>query len=153
MDSATAVQNILAHHGIKGMRWGVRKGHSRSSGPEDVSVKTDTGPTGKASVKTSGGSGHPPHPDSVAARVVQQKLAKSGSHALSNEEIQNLLTRTDLERRLTQVPEPKTGYGHAVKQVNSFLKSPHGQLAVNAAKNQTKSKHIRTVAKVAQALS
>lgn len=136
MDSATAVQNVLAHHGVKGMHWGSRKGSSggshgeqSSSGSKEVSVKTGS-LNGKATIKTKGGQGHPAHPDAVAARVVQQKLRKSGSHSLSNAEIRQVIERTNLESQLSKAA-PKHPLVRGAKVVGDFLQSPQGKQTIS----------------------
>lgn len=89
------VTNFLAHHGIKGMKWGSRKG--RSSGPSAVTV-TQKG----KNLKSSGGENHPPHPDAVAARKVRQQLQKSGAHSLSNQELRTFIERGSLVSQATK---------------------------------------------------
>lgn len=132
MDSEAVVQDILKHHGVKGMHWGVRR--ARGHGSSEVRVKTGKNFLGKASIKTEGGHGLEAHPDSVAARIVQQKLKSSGKHALSNEEINALLTRTDLERRLARAPAHGANYEDGKKQVQQFLKSDEGRQSIKLAK-------------------
>lgn len=88
-------QEFLAHHGIKGMKWGSRKG--RSSGPSAVTV-TQKG----KSLKSSGGENHPPHPDAIAARQVRQQLQKSGAHSLSNQELRTYIERGSLVSQATK---------------------------------------------------
>lgn len=87
-----AVDDVLEHHGIKGMRWGVR----REDGPDGTvssnpAVKTETPTT------------H--HPGSSAAT----------SH-LSNEELQKVVTRMQLEKQL------KSLAAEDQKQADSFIK-------------------------------
>jgi 2'-5' RNA ligase len=90
-DSRGIVANILSHHGVKGMRWGVR---SRSAGVEAVSV-TDK----RKRIKTSGGRGHPASSDAVRVRTIGQVGKKSGLKALSNEELQAYNQRLNLEQQ------------------------------------------------------
>jgi hypothetical protein len=89
MSSSEVVQDILAHHGVKGMRWGVRRSRSSSV---TVSEK------GKR-IKTSGGHGRPAHPDAVRVRTIGQVGKKSGLKALSNEELQAYNQRLNLEQQ------------------------------------------------------
>lgn len=103
-----AVETFLAHHGIRGMKWGVRKAGSTetsSTGARKVKAIVGVTKSGRAAVITSGGSHHQPHPDAVAALKINQKLASSGSHSLSNAEIKRLLERHNLEKQLTP-PKP-----------------------------------------------
>jgi 2'-5' RNA ligase len=83
------VNDILKHHGIKGMKWGVRR--SRSS---NVTV-SDKGKR----LKTTGGHGRSAHPDAVRVRTIGQVSKKSGFKALSNEELQAFNQRLNLEQQ------------------------------------------------------
>lgn len=148
MDKATL---FLAHHGIKGMKWGVRKGGS--SGPSEVKVKTGSTLTGKAKIKTSGGSKHPPHADAVAARVVQQKLARSGTHSLSNHEIQTLVNRHNLEQQVARVPKKSSAASKAGKHIANFLGSPAGKASLDAAHERVGNEKVKRAIQVTKALT
>lgn len=71
-DGALLVGNVLAHHGTKGMRWGVRK---------------------------KGAASHPEHPDHVTVKAHDQKVKEGGVKALSNHELQAIITRRNLEKQ------------------------------------------------------
>lgn len=93
-DTAAAGRQFLAHYGVKGMKWGVRKDRS----PVEVGAEaTQTLLRGKAKVKTTGGQAQPASPDAIRAATQKQKLKKSGAAALSNRELQELQTRLQLE--------------------------------------------------------
>ena len=85
----------LEHFGIKGMHWGVRKTPS-DSGPESVTI-TQKKPG--ASLKAKGGRGHGPNEDALSAVGAAQKAKKSGLHSLSNQELQALVSRMNLEQQ------------------------------------------------------
>lgn len=87
--SEDVVNDILTHHGIKGMKWGVNR--SRSS---NVTV-SDKGKR----LKTTGGHGRSAHPDAVRVRTIGQVSKKSGFKALSNEELQAFNTRLNMEQQ------------------------------------------------------
>jgi 2'-5' RNA ligase len=76
-DGAAALGKIL-HYGIKGMHWGVRK----KSGP---------------------GSGKPASADSTRASTAKEVAKKSGVKALSNDDLQALVTRMNLEQQLDKL--------------------------------------------------
>src|SRR4051812_6435744 len=82
------VDDILEHHGVKGMRWGIRKDRSSNV---TVSAK------GKK-LKTSGGHDLPAHSDAVRSRTIGQKGKASGTKALSDEELQAYTKRLNLEQ-------------------------------------------------------
>lgn len=85
----SAIDDVLAHFGTKGMKWGVRR--SRES---KVTV-TDKGKR----VKTKGGFNRPAHSDAVSVRVSGQVAKKSGVKALSNEELKAFNNRLNLEQQ------------------------------------------------------
>ena len=87
------VDDILTHHGVKGMKWGVRRERSSSVTVSDKRKK----------IKTSGGSGHPAHPDAVRARTFGQVGKKSGLKALSNQELQTYASRLQLEQNVKRL--------------------------------------------------
>jgi hypothetical protein len=89
MFSSEVVQDILAHHGVKGMRWGVRRSRSSSVTVSEKGKK----------IKTSGGHGRPAHADAVRVRTIGQVGKKSGLKALSNEELQAYNQRLNLEQQ------------------------------------------------------
>jgi hypothetical protein len=75
----TAVAEFILHHGIKGMKWGSRKGGASGSSSSDH-VRT--------------------------AELQSKVRGAGGTHALSNEELQHLTQRLNLERNYRQLTEP-----------------------------------------------
>ena len=153
-----AVGEILSHHGVLGMKWGQRRSREELA---SVSVKTRSGPQHKTIIKTKGGRGIAAHPDAIAAKVATQKLKKSGVHTLSNDELQKLATRTNLEN---QVKRSGVGQSTFEKGLNhtstNFMQSSQGKTAVEeAAKVATSEtgkklvKHLFKGAAVAAAVS
>jgi hypothetical protein len=152
MDNEEVIQRVLAHHGVKGMKWGVSRrggssGGSRSSG--EVSVKTRSHPQAKTVIRTKGGKGLSAHPDAIAAKVVQQKLNKSGTHALSNSELRTFTERRQLEENTKRL-KPDTPLQAGAKHVTQFLKTPEGQKqAMTVVSKLSKKKLAKGAAKVA----
>lgn len=130
------ISDFIEHYGIKGMHWGVRR--VNPSGSSEVSVKTRTKPS-PTKISTKGGEHLPAHPDAVAARVVEQKLKKSGQNALSNKELQQLATRLNLEQQVNRLESSNTSAG---KKFVGKLIGGIGKQAVNTVVNQVVSKQI-----------
>jgi hypothetical protein len=96
---AAVVGNHLNHHGIKGMKWGVRKGSSSSD-------STSSRP-GSSS-------------DHEEAEAIKTKLRSGGVKSLANHELVKLNTRMQLEQtqRNLQGQKPTTfdkGHHHVKK--------------------------------------
>lgn len=133
MNGKESVDDILAHHGVKGMRWGVRRSLAErraTSGaakkrPTTVTVTRTTGGS-REKIKTKGGERQPAHPDAILAKVAEQKVRKSGLQSLSNEELQALANRMDLEQRVSRLRHSKPAET-GKEQVVKFLKDPKNQ--------------------------
>lgn len=106
MDKVEAVKAVLAHHGVKGMRWGVRRSTSSSV---TVSQK------GKK-LKSTGGAGRAPSSDAVRAQTLGQIKKKSGVHALSNEELQAYQKRLNLEQNVKNLSAQQPGVKNWIKR-------------------------------------
>lgn len=126
------VDDVLAHFGVKGMRWGVRK----RSPASPVAVQVSARPGKK--VKTKGGTGHKPTEEAVKAAVARQKAKKSSLDSLSNEELQVAVKRMQLEQQFSNLQAQRKpaiqkfvksflGVGKTMNEVAAFDKSPAGQ--------------------------
>lgn len=136
------VADLLAHHGVKGMRWGVRR--KATVGAQEVIVSDK-----RRKIKTSGGEGHPAHADAVRVRTTGQIAKKSGVKALSDKELQDYARRIQLE--------------HSVKRLSYQDKNPAqkfvagllgqtGKNAVTQAANEVTSAQVKKqIAKLALA--
>lgn len=106
----------LAHFGVPGMKWGVRRDRSSgSSGKSEVTTKIRPG----KKVRSTGGRGLSPSEDAIKASVLKTKAKSSTSHSLSNKELQDLVTRLNLEQNYSRLADPgklaviKKGTTHA----------------------------------------
>lgn len=85
---------VLAHYGIKGMRWGKRSGGESSS--------SDSAP--KAPIST----------DAANAKKHGAKAKTSGTDSLSNKELQDVVTRMNLEQQYSKLNTKTTSNGRNV---------------------------------------
>lgn len=133
------VEDVLAHFGVLGMHWGVRKSDSGgSSGPEAVVVSKKRFGNG---LKATGGKGHGPHNEAINATAAARKAQKSGLASLSNTELQSLVSRMNLEQQFVRLKEtePTAFYqgqlkvkkvlklGKTAQEVHQFANSPLGK--------------------------
>jgi hypothetical protein len=135
MFTVEALDNLLAHHGVKGMKWGVR----RSRGSTAV-VVTDK----RKRVKTSGGRGLPAHPDAVPARVIGQKARKSGLKALSDDELQAYAKRMNLEQNVQRLQYQNAP---AARKFALSLVGKTGQQQAESVANQVATKQVTKLMK------
>lgn len=112
---ANSVENVLAHFGVKGQKWGVRRARPSLPGSQDAQ----------------------------RASEVKSKVKVGGTKALTNKEMQDLITRMNLEQQFarlnpgklqkgTQVAADILRIGNTVNQVVSFINSPAGKVIKDA---------------------
>jgi hypothetical protein len=114
---------FLAHFGVKGMKWGVRK---------------DDALRGTSSVHTA-------HEDAVKAQAAKEKVRVGGVKALSNEELQALVTRQNLEQNFARLNPKQVSAG------KNFANTV-AQIGVNSVKNTTQKTADKALQKGADAL-
>jgi hypothetical protein len=79
-------EEFLAHFGVRGMRWGVRRERSAASA------------------------------ESVRARTLEDQIRRSGSQSLSNKDLQDLVTRLNLEKQYGQLNQKQVSAGRKIAQ-------------------------------------
>lgn len=90
-----AVEKVLAHHGVKGMHWGVRKDKA--------------GPVGSTRRGLGFHRNKPPATeDAKTAAASKKTIKKGGVQALSNKELQTLVTRMNLEQQYSKLSSQKS---------------------------------------------
>jgi 2'-5' RNA ligase len=154
-------QSGLEHHGVKGMKWGVRRaslGDVRTvarkkaglAGPQEVRLKDK-----RKKVTTSGGQGHPAHEDAVSARTIGQRGKASGLKSLSNKELEQYAKRLQLEANVNRLNYGEKSAGSKFvadllnKNGKAALTSGSEQAASAGAKKAINSKLGRKVARKA----
>ena len=127
----SALELTLAHYGIKGMRWGVRRSQTaRKTVPDDEPVTlVRNQKTGGIDAK--GGRGHAMSEDAKQAAALRQKAKASGSVALTNQEMKALIDRLNLEtnyrKAIANNAPPKT---KGEKFIEGGIKFLQGELKV-----------------------
>ncbi len=110
MEQADLDEDELEHYGVKGMKWGVRKTtvSDSSGGGRDVKVRAALG---NRVVLTSGGNKRELSEDATKAAVYRQQAKRSNVRSLSNKELQDLVTRMNLERQYADLEKKRVKDG------------------------------------------
>lgn len=95
------IDDFLAHYGVKGMKWGVRRNRSRQAG-------------GAAEKERS--------PEAQKAHETLQLISKKGIGAASNADLKNLEQRMKLEMKYKELfPKKKTVVDHGLEVAKRVL--------------------------------
>lgn len=137
MDVDEAIQNVLAHHGIKGMKWGIRRQKTKT-----VTIETKR----KNKTKAKGGEGLPIHQDAVAKVTVAQVKKKSGVNALSDNDLRAYANRLQLEAQVSRLESEQKSAGR--RWVSKYLQNSGNQTA-STASNEVSQSVGRAVGKAA----
>lgn len=111
-----------------------KKAKDYLKGPPRVAPKATSrvpfGDKKKTKIEAEGGQNHPAHADALHVARAQEKLKKSGLHALSNQELRDVATRAQLENQVKQV----TGH-KGLKWVNKHLRGQGDDLTRSAGRH------------------
>lgn len=110
-DQSAAGRQFLAHHGILGMKWGHRNKSDKQVTPPKPVVVGQKRTLGKTKLVSAGGKDHPAHPDAISAAEKKQKMKKSGVSSLSNQELEQLAKRMQLESNVNRLNKETAGAG------------------------------------------
>ena len=120
-------EEVLAHYGVKGMRWGVRKDRgdrdaifrkrAKEKNPVEVSVSQQPGKY----VKGKGGQNQPASEDAITAATYRQKARASTPDSLSNKELQALVTRMNLEQQYNNLSSQSDRRSRGAKLANQIV--------------------------------
>lgn len=90
------VEDFLAHYGVKGMKWGVRR--DRTTRAVDITA------TPGRRIKAKGGMYHPHTEEAIRARRLAQQGKKSHASSLTNAELRTVIERMNLEQQFNSLP-------------------------------------------------
>ena len=137
MTNSEIVENVLEHVGVKGMKWGVRRERvgdvvlgrglgistpgSRARGAQ-VTVKDKV-----KKLKTSGGKGLPAHPDALRAHRIGQVVKKSGTKAVSTQDLHSYANRLQVEQNISRLSSNNKSAG---LKVSTMILKQAGNKAV-----------------------
>jgi hypothetical protein len=130
------IEDFFEHHGVKGQRWGVTRKISEI----------------RAHRETARRAGNSEDANRARDAELKAKNAKHGTKALSNKELQDLVTRMNLEQQLSNLKDKQpskfqTGQkviktalatGKTANDVIAFAKSPAGQALKTALEKEIK---------------
>lgn len=138
---------VLSHHGVKGMKWGVRK--SRSLGSTVVTAAKASTPNARKATKEAVVADRNKHA-SPDHKEVQRKLEKANTHgtsALTNADLKKVNERLNLERNFSQLTTAQKSAGR--KQAEQFLVNEGSTQVKNLGKKHVAKLVAKNVAKKA----
>lgn len=106
IQSDIIVEDILAHYGKMGMHWGRRKSRDTQTIPTESGKPTSVtlfSKPGKGVIKTKGGENRLPSKDAKDAAGYKQIARKSGTDSLSNQQLQLLNNRMNLQQSYAKI--------------------------------------------------
>lgn len=114
------LDDILAHYGIKGMRWGVRRSRAELDRAAGRRVAK-----GKPVTKTKASA------DAIRAAQLKKTAKKQGTKVLSNNELKELNTRIQLEQQYKNLNKGKKLSKEQQKMIADIVGAGAGVIAAN----------------------
>lgn len=140
LEDADVAWSALKHHGVKGMRWGVRRNAS--------TAKVSVTQKGKK-LKSAGGAGRKAAPEAVKVQELRQVRKKSGVHALSNEDLQAYSKRLNLEQNVANLERNQPGAKNFIKRILKGQGQQHANTVANKAASTAAKSAIKKAGAVA----
>lgn len=139
MAEPVSYDNYLAHYGVKGMKWGVRRDRDGS--------KTSVNSSSKGKIKNVDLSDQKrtnaatPSSNATGAAIARQKAKEFSIDSLSNKELQSVVTRMNLEtqyKSLTEKAESQTFKGQVKKAGRDYINDISKNVVKNVARQGAK---------------
>jgi 2'-5' RNA ligase len=110
----------LEHVGVKGMKWGIHKKEKAEPIP-DGEYRVTAKPGQK--VKVEGGRGLSPHEDAIRVAAAREAAKNSSTDSLSTKQLQELVTRTQLEQQYSKLttPQNQSQMKNGLKKLNEIM--------------------------------
>lgn len=118
---ADTLEDVMEHYGVKGMHWGVRKRRSADSGPTSS--------------------------DATKAKQHATTVKTHGTKALTNQELQQLVTRMNLEQQFTTLHQKQKKENPAAKFAKELLLQVGKEQAGKLAREQIAKQMAKALAK------
>ena len=106
----------LTHYGIKGMHWGVRR---EDPHPTSDRVETKNGKIRSVTLSKARQENNSESHDAARAAILKKTAATKSTDSLSNKELQDLVTRMNLEQQYSRLTQPANG--SAKKMITDIL--------------------------------
>lgn len=156
METPRTVDGILAHYGVKGMKWGVRRSAAERAAPSEVKVRTKSAQRGSQDIKvtnkhggrvaTKGGKRNVATDEAIRSAVARQKAKKSTTNALSNKELKDAVDRMNLEQQFNKLTKQDAKANRGKKFISAVFKVGTGDLvgaAAAASSTSTRATQVR----------